>query len=735
MAGSGAEAAHGGPGDRGQTGAAWAARNPSPLSMGIAMKRRLTSLLVVAFALPLCAAESPAPDNSFGDALLRDYFQAETARLTEECLADVRTLQDWTARKEEYRRQLFDMLGLNPLPERTPLEPVVTGVVEHPEFLVEKVHFQSRPGLYVTGNLYRPRDLPAPAPAILYVCGHGAVKKDGVSYGNKTSYQHHGAWFARHGYVCLAIDTIQLGEIEGLHHGTYREGMWWWHARGYTPAGVEAWNCIRALDYLQSRPEVDPERLGVTGRSGGGAYSWWIAALDERIKAAVPVAGITSLKNHVVDGCIEGHCDCMYMVNTDRWDFPLVAALVAPRPLLISNTDKDRIFPLDGVYDVYVKTRRIYELYGAGDRLGLHITEGPHKDAQELRVHAFVWFDRFLRGETRELNSAAPKLFEVEQLKVFDALPADERVTTVQEWFVPRADVPTVPTTTEEWTALRDQCLAQLRTRSLDECPPLPAPCERLSSLRRDGLLLTRYRLFTDDVFPLDLYVARAEQTSGPYDGLSLDVLRQEDWERLVPQLRAGVPEMFPGNLPAGTETAGWQEWRDRLRASRTVQAWFVPRGVGATEWTRDPKKRTHILRRLALLGKTLDELRTYDVVQAMRALRGLPGETVDTAALPLTLRGRGEAAGWTLFAAILEPQVQQLILIEPSTTLDAGPILLNARRYLETPVALALAAERASVVLSLPSGEAPLAQFARATAAALGWGEERVRLEESAGP
>ncbi len=699
------------------------------------MIRRTISWLVVTMVLPLPAAETPTPDLSFGDALLREYFQAETARLTEECLADIRTLEDWTARREDYRRQLFDMLGLDPLPEKTPLEPVVTGVVEHPEFLVEKVHFQSRPGLYVTGNLYRPRELQAPAPAILYVCGHGGVKKDGISYGNKTSYQHHGAWFARNGYVCLAIDTIQLGEIEGLHHGTYREGMWWWHARGYTPAGVEAWNCIRALDYLQSRPEVDPERLGVTGRSGGGAYSWWIAALDERIKVAVPVAGITSLQNHVVDGCIEGHCDCMYMVNTYRWDFPLVAALVAPRPLLISNTDKDRIFPLDGVYDVFVKTRRIYELYGAGDRLGLHITEGPHKDTQELRVHAFVWFDRFLRGETRELNSAAPKLFEVEQLKVFDALPSDERVTRVQEWFIPLPDTPAVPTSTEEWTGFRDRCLAQLRAKALDECPAFPAPCERLMTIRRDGVVLTRYRLFTDGVFPLDLYVARAEAAAEPCSGITLDVLRQEDWEQLVPRLRAGVPEMFAGNFPAGTDTAGWQEWRDRVVGSRTVQAWFAPRGIGPTEWSRDPKKRTHILRRFALLGKTLDELRTYDVVQAVRALRGLPGETVETAPLPLTLRGRREAAGWALFAALLEPQVQTLTLLEPISTLDQGPIFLNVRRFLETPVALAIAAEQSPVVVTRASGEAEITQFARSTATALGWGEERIRVEDSAGP
>src|SRR5262249_56125773 len=93
------------------------------------------------------------------------------------------------------------------------------------------------------------------------------------------------------------------------------------------------------------RPEIDAERIGVTGRSGGGAYSWWITAIDERIKVSVPVAGITDLENHVVDGCVEGHCDCMFMVHTYRWDYPMVAALAAPRPLPTSNRHHHPISP------------------------------------------------------------------------------------------------------------------------------------------------------------------------------------------------------------------------------------------------------------------------------------------------------------------------------------------------------------------------------------------------------
>jgi dienelactone hydrolase len=302
--------------------------------------------------------------------MLVDYFRARTASLATNSLAEIKSLEDRNARREDCRRQLFEMLGLDPLPPRSELKAAVTGRVEREDFVVENVHFQSRPGLYVTANLYLPKGLTKPAPTVLYLSGHGPVISNGVSYGNKVSYQHHGAWFARNGYVCL-------GEILGLHHGTYREGAWWWNSRGYTPAGVEAWNCIRALDYLSTRPEVDTNRFAATGRSGGGAYSWWIAALDERIKAAAPVAGITDLHDHVVDGTVEGHCDCMFTVNTYRWDYPQVAALVAPRALLIVNTDADSIFPLGGVQRTHAQMRRIYDLHKAPDKLGLVIAPGP----------------------------------------------------------------------------------------------------------------------------------------------------------------------------------------------------------------------------------------------------------------------------------------------------------------------------------------------------------------------
>ena len=407
------------------------------------MKRMLAlaAILLPVLTIDAVAASKAKPEDwaALGDPRLEDYFRAETAMLSERCLADIRSLEDWQARRGEYRRQLQEMLGLWPMPERTDLKPVITGKLEQEDFTVEKLHFQALPKLYVTANLYLPKKQERPVPAILYVCGHGRTMTNGVSCGNKAGYQHHGAWFARNGYVCLVIDTVQFGEIMGRHRGTYSDGRWWWNSRGYTPAGVEAWFSIRALDYLCSRPEVDKERLGMTGRSGGGAYTWTVAALDERVKVAAPVAGITDLRNQVVDGCIEGHCDCMFFPNTYRWDFPQMAALIAPRPLLIGNSDKDRIFPLDGVVRLHEQVRRIYRLHGQTNHLGLLITEGPHEDTQDLQLPVFRWFNRFLKGQDPLIEMAAKDFFLPDQLRVFDKLPEDEVNTKIDETFVPKA--------------------------------------------------------------------------------------------------------------------------------------------------------------------------------------------------------------------------------------------------------------------------------------------------------
>jgi dienelactone hydrolase len=659
------------------------------------------------------------------DRQLAEYFRAETAKLQSQCLRGIKTLDDWKAKREIYHRQLLEMLGLDPFPAKSPLQPVVTGVTDHEQFTVERLHFQSMPGLYVTANLYIPKNLDKPAPTILYVCGHGNVKKNSVSYGSKVSYQRHGGWFARHGYVCLTIDTLQLGEIEGIHHGTYRYDMWWWNGRGYTSAGVEAWNCIRALDYLETRKEVDANRIGVTGRSGGGAYSWWIAAIDERIKAAVPVAGITDLQNHVVDGCVEGHCDCMFIVNTYRWDYPMVAALVAPRPLLISNSDKDTIFPLDGVCRVHQKVRDIYRLYKAEDKLGLQITEGPHKDTQELRVHAFVWFNRHLKGEEVDIAAPAVPFFEPEQLKVFKDLPADQINTKIQETFVPMAEAPSVPQSSQQWAAQRDGWMQTLREKSFRGWPTEreagTLDVDRVFTAEADGIRLTAYDFNSQPNVRLRLFVVHAADVRDPSSVL-LAIQDEIHWARWLSAMRVGFEDQLSIYRLPDPDPNGFKDMQ-KLVKSEQMMACLCPRGIGAAAWTGDERKQIQIRRRFMLLGQTADGMRVWDVRRAIQAL----GQIEEAKGLIPVLGSGGTTAGVALYAALFEPQVTDLYLSDPPATHRDGPTFLNVLRFLDMPQAVALAAERIDVTLTTSCGSAW--QYATLVAESLGWGSERLRV------
>jgi dienelactone hydrolase len=681
-------------------------------------------------------AEPTAVGTTRGDAQVAAFFRTETAALEARCRAATADPEAWRAHRDASRRQLFDMLGLDPEAERPDLRPVVTGVLEHADCTVERIHFQSLPGLYVTANLYLPRDREGPVPAILYQCGHSRVVEDGVSCGNKAGYQHHGVWLARHGYATLLVDTLQLGEIEGIHHGTYREGRWWWPSRGYTPAGVEAWNAIRALDYLESRPEIDRERIGATGRSGGGAGTWWIAALDERILAAVPVAGITDLEDHVVEGVISGHCDCMFIVNTFRWDYPQVAALVHPRPLLLANTDRDRIFPLDGVLRTHDVVHRLYARDGRAADAALLITPGDHKDTQDLQVPTLRWFDHHLRGEDRPIDVAARKVFEPRALRVFATLPADERNTTIDETFVPRAGPFAPPASATAWQeqadawrgALRERTFGGWPTEEVAATPPTPAVVDRAEA---DGLVLETWRFESQPHVDLDLFVLRKHDLDTP-EVVVLDLLDDAGWERFTDMRTALIakpadPSAATPAVPADEDTSAPGEaasMRRLLTARPWAFAFLAPRGIGPTAWNRDPKVHVHLRRRYLLLGQTWEGMQAFDIRRGLQAVRAIDG----IAAAPVWIQAEGPMAVLAAYASLFEPPVARLDLHRvPRSHQPDGPSLLNVLRILDIPQALALAAERSRLVLY--DTDAAGFAYLTETATALGWPEDRVQF------
>jgi len=660
----------------------------------------IVALLVAsASAQPLGQPDRGAP----GDEMIQAYLRQESEKLSAKFAEDVKSRADWEAKRSQYLEEYFYMLGLSPRPEKTSLEPVITGILRvqgsgfgvqegrgkraregedgtrsvpttDGGYVVEMLHYQSRPGLYVTGNLYRPAEAKPgeKLPAVFYVCGHSGRGRNG----NKVAYQSHGMWFARHGYVCLVVDSLQLGEIAAFHHGTYNLERWWWHSRGYTPAGVEAWNGVRGIDYLCSRADVDPERLAVTGISGGGAATFWVAAADERVKVAVPVSGMADLESYVPNRVINGHCDCMFLYNAYLWPWTRIAGLVAPRPMLFINSDQDRIFPMDANERISNRLERLYSLYGASDCVGTVVSVGGHAYREDIRKAAYGFINAHLKGDARPIadseidivsegSNPGPYPISPEKLRVFptDAdLPRDERNTKIDEHFVPIAQVEAPPTGGFE--AWKKQLLQELRLVSFRHFPDEIPAAKDLGSADKNIK-----RMASEDSIEFRLRWAK-QATNRDASKVLLVVLNENE---------------------AGTDP----EWIKEIVKLNQAIVFCEPRGIGETKWTRKNGP-NYVERSHVLLGRTVDSGRVWDVIAAAKYLRNQPLAAGD-GVREVSVTGSGAAGLIAAYAAVLEPQIAGVSLNAPQATHmeKSAPQLLNVLRVCDVPATLGLIAPR----------------------------------------
>lgn len=671
----------------------------------------------------LSASEDPPAmksiDVTHGKEMMLNYFAREVARIEEAWQEEAESYD--TGAQDRDRQRFAEMLGLWPMPPKTDLNATVTGEVRREGVLVRKVYFQSMPGLYVTANLYLPEDAAGPLPAVLYLPGHTLRVKEGTSYGPKVAdhYQTHPIWYARNGIASLIIDTLNGGEIQGAHHGTYNLDRWWWVNRGYTPSGVEAWNAVRALDYLESLPEIDSARLAVTGLSGGGGTSWWVNALDARPVAIAPTAGITDLHGYLADHRIENHCDCMFPVNHFRWSLGKVASLGVPRPVLLAQNDQDHLFPIDGVRRLANQAAGIYQRFGRRENFETLVRSGGHSDPP-LRPGTYRWIYRHLKGEEPrdEILAPARPLFSMEELQVFTGtLPADERNTRIDEELIPAAELPAPPASAEEWVALREGWMQELRDRVFFGWPSASAAPVLHSTDKKNlgSLTLQAFDFETQEGIRLRLWTLGNERSASMLDLQVMDASRWSDWLAI---LRAAMtdaeaaevigPGAFSTPWPAA-DAAALQEVTEEVTLGNSLLAFFAPRGVGPTHWLMPGEPRDSIRRAFLPLGQTLEGMQVWDVMQAVAAIRAVP----QNSALPVNLISHEAMAGVALYASIFQP-TQKLSLHRLPPSHHHGPFLLNIRRILDLPQALAMAAEHIPVELheTAPASSA----WARAT-------------------
>lgn len=330
----------------------------------------------------------------------RAYFDRVYAELKPAYAFQEEDVDGWRRWKEGLSTKLVDLLGGFPS-EPGPLNAETVDSVDEGAFVREKVVFESEPGASVPAYLLVPNavTLGRPAPAVLCLHGHGRGKDDvvGLTSTLKERQQRirshnydYARQFAERGYVVLAPDARVFGERaqDGMNCGwAMAAGL----LLGKILVGMRVWDAKRSIDYLQSRPEVDPARIGCVGLSWGGTHTMYTAALDERIRVAVISGYFDSFKDMLIDAAC---CPCQYIPNLLRYaELTDIVSLIAPRPVLIENGLEDPLYTREVVQQEYRKVEGVYRLLDAPDRLDLDLFEGAHRFSGRK---AFEWVDRWL---------------------------------------------------------------------------------------------------------------------------------------------------------------------------------------------------------------------------------------------------------------------------------------------------------------------------------------------------
>ena len=316
-----------------------------------------------------------------------------------------RTLAEWEKRAAAIRRHILVCAGLWPLPVKTPLKAQIFGRIEREGYAVEKVFFESLPGFFVCGNLYRPLG-EGPFPAL--ACPHGHWQRGRLENTELGSIAGRCINFARQGLVAFSYDMVGYNDSDQLVHreiGGRREALW-----GIGALSLQLWNSIRAIDLLASLADVQAERIGCTGASGGGTQTFLLMAVDERIKAAAPV--------NMVSAYMQGGCRCENQGHL-RLDINNVeiASCMAPRPLLLVSCTGDWTANTPEVE--FPAVHAIYGLYGAQDQVSEVQIDAPHNYNQPSREAVYAFFNRHLLGGQGRVAEQAFAVERDEDLLVF----------------------------------------------------------------------------------------------------------------------------------------------------------------------------------------------------------------------------------------------------------------------------------------------------------------------------
>ncbi len=574
----------------------------------------LSSLSRTALLACLCVLAFAADDARQQLALRLNAIAADHLAERARAIAQIQTRADAERRQQEVRLKIRRMLGALPN-TRSPLNAKSTGTLERDGFRIEKVIFESQPAFYVTANLYLPAGA-GPFPAVVMTPGHSPTGKAG-------EYQL-AANFARNGIVALAYDPMSEGErLQYLDPATGKSavgGPTGEHSQaaladdltGENIARYFVWDAMRAIDYLGARKDIDAQRIGAFGCSGGGTVTAYLAALDPRVKAAASACYITAFQDLLAapTGVQEAEQTIPRFIAAG-FDFADWVELAAPRPYAIVSTTND-MFPYEGARKTYEEAKRIYGLYGAADQLRWITGPGGHGALTPVHPEILAFFSRALK------NSAEPPTYT----RLTPDKPADLNCTT----------------TGQVASSLHGETIATLIRKVRPEHLPLDF---------RSPAGITARPSASAPAVTLEPQVIQHSEPGGDMPG-----------RLIVPPSTTRKPAilLLSGDVP------------DTLATSDVVVLALPPRPSPAgTEAAKSPLQGAFYLLslRAELVGKTLLGMRVDDIIHAVDYLASRP----DVKASDITVYGKGGVGVALLHAAALDRRIARVVIEDTPTS------------------------------------------------------------------
>jgi dienelactone hydrolase len=319
-------------------------------------------------------------------------------------MPEYRTGKEWNNRRKLLQKQILRAAGLDPMPARLPLKPVISGRIAGDGFTVEKVLLETFPGYYLGGNLYRPAGMKGKFPAV--VSPHGHWDKGRLEQTGMCSVPARGVSLARQGYIVFTYDMVGYNDTKQTPHrfGSEEEQLW-----SFGPLALQLWNSIRATDFLLSLGEVNRARVAATGASGGGTQTFLLTAVDDRVRYSAPVNMVSA---HMQGGCV---CENAPGLRVGAFNVE-IAAIMAPRPMLLVSATGD--WTKNVPKEEFPAIQHIYALLGHANRTEVVQIDAKHNYNQQSREAVYRFFARHIQGlrDTSGIQEQPVRKFADEEL-------------------------------------------------------------------------------------------------------------------------------------------------------------------------------------------------------------------------------------------------------------------------------------------------------------------------------